>query len=124
LLAVSLLDDGLRCASGLGGEDPLDGLEGVERSDAHAMLSGRVAATHAGDKIVDDPASKSSLIVIGVLALAAPTAQGPVCPAKSWDRNLRHRFSISSCLYFHSHQISCAILARSSALVQYFQLTV
>ena len=85
----------MRCASGLGGEDPLDGLERVERSDqhpidvlgrehprsgatvrlnhlldAHAMLPGRVAVTHAGDKIVDDPASKSSLIVIGVLALA------------------------------------------------------
>jgi hypothetical protein len=34
--------------------------------DAHAMLSGRVAVT----QIIDEPASKSSLIIIGVLALA------------------------------------------------------
>jgi hypothetical protein len=85
--------------------------------DAHAMLSGRVAVT----QIIDEPASKSSLIVIGVLA---PSPPGPACPAKSYDRNLRRRFSFSSCPYFENHQISCVILACSSALVQYFQLIV
>jgi hypothetical protein len=127
----------------------LDGLEGVERSDqhsldvlgrehprsgaivrlnhpldAHAMLSGRVAATHAGDKIVDDPASKSSLIVIGVLALARQLLT--VLYVLPRVRTVTFAAVSQPMLVFTSPAIKypAAILACSSAFVQYIQLIV
>jgi hypothetical protein len=76
---VSLPDDGLRCASGLGGEDPLDGLERVERSYQHPLdvlgASIRTAARSCASitRSTLTPCFrplKSSLIVIDLLALA------------------------------------------------------